>query len=173
FRLGAMAPDVWVKRPFVATADTGTTLLMLPRNVVEVYYSALPAAHKADEYGGAWVFPCADEAPDFEFWVGDGDGEDDGYRGRVPGAYVRYAPASHDDPDTCFGGIQDVELMLEGVEDKPDAIFGDVALKSMFVAFDIEEGRVGFADKELEVCSFDRSCQGNPLDAGELKGWGQ
>ncbi|KAH6699326.1 endothiapepsin [Verticillium dahliae] len=175
YTFGALPTRLYTSadRPFVATADTGTTLLMLPRNVVEVYYSALPAAHKADEYGGAWVFPCADEAPDFEFWVGDGDGEDDGYRGRVPGAYVRYAPASHDDPDTCFGGIQDVELMLEGVEDKPDAIFGDVALKSMFVAFDIEEGRVGFADKELEVCSFDRSCQGNPLDAGELKGWGQ
>ncbi|EEY19498.1 endothiapepsin [Verticillium alfalfae VaMs.102] len=175
YTFGALPTRLYTSadRPFVATADTGTTLLMLPRNVVEVYYSALPAAHKADEYGGAWVFPCADEVPDFEFWVGDGDGEDDGYRGRVPGAYVRYAPASQDDPDTCFGGIQDVELMLEGVEDKPDAIFGDVALKSMFVAFDIQEGRVGFADKELEVCSFDRSCQGNPLDTGELKGWGQ
>ncbi|KAF3349566.1 hypothetical protein VdG2_02412 [Verticillium dahliae VDG2] len=161
-------------RPPTPTIIETLSLHLAPdQRFIGVYYSALPAAHKADEYGGAWVFPCADEAPDFEFWVGDGDGEDDGYRGRVPGAYVRYAPASHDDPDTCFGGIQDVELMLEGVEDKPDAIFGDVALKSMFVAFDIEEGRVGFADKELEVCSFDRSCQGNPLDAGELKGWGQ
>ncbi|KAM0282930.1 hypothetical protein ACHAQH_002741 [Verticillium albo-atrum] len=170
FRLGAMEQNVWVKRPFVATADTGTTLLMLPRNVVDVYYSAIASARKADEYGGAWVFPCADEAPDFEFWVDEGD---DGYTGLVPGAYVRYAPASDEDRDTCFGGIQDIELMMDGVDEKPDAIFGDVALKSMFVAFDIEKGRVGFADKDLDPCSFDRSCKGNPLDEGELKGWGQ
>ncbi|KAM0330742.1 hypothetical protein ACHAQA_003694 [Verticillium albo-atrum] len=157
FRLDpTMDPGIWIKRPFVATADTGTTLLMLPRNIVDVYYSSITSARKADEYGGAWVFPCAETAPDFGFAVG-ASGDEKGYEGIVPGAYIRYAPASAEDPTTCFGGVQDVELMMEGVDEKPDAIFGDIALKSLFVAFDIEGGRVGFADKELET--FDLSAK--------------
>jgi len=112
-------------------ADTGTTLLLLPADVVRAYYDTVPGAkYSADQAG--WVLPCKD-APDFAFSIGIDSVI-------VPGLYISFATI--DDGTTCYGGIQS--------QDSNDAsIFGDVALKAAFVVFDVEGPQLGWAAKPL------------------------
>lgn len=46
------------------TSDTGTTLLMLPEEVVDAYYKQVSGAEKSTTAGG-YVVPCDAELPDF------------------------------------------------------------------------------------------------------------
>lgn len=127
------------KRAFVphsidAIIDTGSSLLMLPDDVVQDYYFAVPKATFSTLEGG-WIFPCKADLPDFVFGVGKN------YRGRVPGPYINFAP-SQAKKGYCFGGIQsDVGIGF--------SIWGDVLLKAQFVVFDGGNTRVGFASKAL------------------------
>lgn len=117
--------------------DTGTTLILLPDELVGEYYDEVRGARYEDSWGG-FVFPCASAMPDWFFGLGD-------YRGRVPGEYIRFDPVN----DThCFGGIQSAE----GIG---FSLFGATLLKAQFAVFDYVdvEGRatprVGFANKRL------------------------
>lgn len=114
-------------------ADTGTTLLMLPDEVVNAYYAQVTGAQDSTQEGG-WVFSCDQTLPDFSFAVGDGTFT-------VPGSYINWTPVDATNT-TCYGGMQsDSSIGL--------SIFGDIALKAGYVVFDAAEGRVGWAQKTL------------------------
>ncbi|CAJ2502184.1 Uu.00g095780.m01.CDS01 [Anthostomella pinea] len=120
---------------FQGIADTGTTLAMLPAQVVKAYYKQVRGA-KLDNSQGGYVFPCQANLPSFVYGVGNA-------RYEIPGQYINYAPVDNDGT-TCFGGIQsDAGIGF--------AILGDILLKSAFVVFDASENvpRLGFAKKEL------------------------
>ncbi|EGO52230.1 endothiapepsin precursor [Neurospora tetrasperma FGSC 2508] len=98
-------------------ADTGTTLLLLPKSVVSAYYKEIQGAQYDSDQGG-YIFPCSPTPPDFVFGVNNGIVT-------VPGDMVSYAPADSANQN-CFGGIQkDTGIGF--------SIFGDVALKTSFV----------------------------------------
>lgn len=109
-------------------ADTGTTLLLLPDDIVSAYYSNVSGATNDQQQGG-YVFSCSATLPDFSFNVGGGTIT-------IPGAYINYAKQN----GVCFGGLQS----SNGVGTN---IFGDVALKAAYVVFDDANGRVGWAQK--------------------------
>ncbi|KAL8676987.1 MAG: hypothetical protein Q9186_006547 [Xanthomendoza sp. 1 TL-2023] len=119
--------------PIEAIADTGTTLLYLPDDIVNAYYGSVTGAKNDNEQGG-FTYPCSADLPDISFGIG-------GYKAVVPGSYVNYAPVD-DSGTTCFGGIQSSAGI--GLN-----IFGDIFLKSQFVVFQGGENpQLGFASKQ-------------------------
>jgi hypothetical protein len=117
---------------FNAIADTGTTLLLLPRDIVRSYYRNVQGAFFCTLWG-AMLFPCSSPIPDFWFGIGS-------YRGFIPGKYIKYGQtnATH-----CYGGLQSSNGI--GLN-----VLGDILLKAQFVVFDYRNGgRVGFASKPL------------------------
>lgn len=112
-------------------ADTGTTLLMLPDEVVSAYYQQVDGAQDSEQEGG-YVFSCDAALPDFTFAVGEG-------QITVPGEYINWAPVDTSN-QTCYGGLQsDADIGI--------SIFGDIALKAAFVVFDGGNKRLGWAAK--------------------------
>lgn len=110
-------------------ADTGTTLMLLPENVVTAYYRQVSGARNDPSVGG-YTFACSTQLPDFTVTIG-------GYDAVVPGSLINYAPASQGS-STCFGGIQSNSGL-------GFSIFGDIFLKSQYVVFDSNGPRLGFA----------------------------
>lgn len=162
-------------KPLRAIIDTGTTLIMVTPDRVAEYYNAVPGATKNWSVGGVWTFPCqldstrtSDEGERHDGgegwnitaernWKGTGDEEGQlppliitfppnnlsstPFVANIPGAYLNYSTMP-DDPTTCMGGIQEWT--------SPDfGIFGDIFLKTMYAVFDVGQGQVGFAQKEL------------------------
>ncbi|TKA66599.1 hypothetical protein B0A49_06760 [Cryomyces minteri] len=117
-----------VATPYDSIADTGTSLLYLPTEIVAAYYGEVNGAMYDSSQGG-YTVPCDSNLPDFVAIIG-------GSRHTVPGSYINYAPISE---TSCFGGIQ----ANDGIG---HSVFGDVFLKSQFVVFDGSNSpRVGFA----------------------------
>ncbi|KAJ5690053.1 hypothetical protein N7462_004445 [Penicillium macrosclerotiorum] len=110
-------------------ADTGTTLLMLPDDVVTAYYKQVSGAQEDSSVGG-YTIPCDAKLPDFTVTIGS-------YDAVVPGDLVNYAPIQSGS-STCFGGIQSNSGL-------GFSIFGDIFLKSQYVVFDSNGPRLGFA----------------------------
>ncbi|CAI6097779.1 hypothetical protein V2G26_009239 [Clonostachys chloroleuca] len=119
-------PVVWN-----ALVDTGTSLLILPENIVNEYYTSVEGA-AFDPRRGMMLFPCEVQLPDFYFGIGE-------YRGKVPGHYINYGKA---DPSYCYGGIQATDI-------QGPSVLGDILLKAQFVVFDGGKNAVGFANKQL------------------------
>ncbi|OJD34574.1 aspartic endopeptidase pep1 [Diplodia corticola] len=120
-----------------AIADTGTTLLYLPEDVVSAYYEGVQDAQYSSSYGG-YIFPCSADLPSFSLIIGDA-------KRTVPGDYVNYAPAGS---STCFGGIQsDTGIGF--------SIIGDIFLKSQYVIFDAstDTPRLGWAQQSTTSTS--------------------
>ena len=124
-----------VSESIAAIADTGTSLLLLPDDVVSAYYDEVSGSSNSESDGG-YIFDCSTTLPDLTLTI-------EGYDAVVPGSYLNYAPNS-DGSSTCFGGLQS----SSGVG---QSIFGDVFLKSQFVVFsDASSGpQLGFAPKPL------------------------
>lgn len=119
--------------PIEAIADTGTTLLYLPDDIVSAYYGAVDGSQNDQQQGG-YTYPCSAALPDISFGIG-------GYNAVVPGSYVNYAPVDNSGT-TCFGGIQSSNGI--GIN-----IFGDIFLKSQFVVFQGGASpQLGFAAKQ-------------------------
>ena len=117
-----------------AIADTGTSLLYLPSDIVSAYYAGVTGA-RYDPSQGGYTFSCAAILPSITLGIGS-------YRAVVPGSYMLYAPVSS---NTCFGGIQRNTGLPYGL-----SIFGDVFLKSQFVVFNgASRPQLGFARKAL------------------------
>ncbi|KAI1734987.1 aspartic peptidase domain-containing protein [Xylaria scruposa] len=116
-------------------ADTGTTLALLPDEVVDAYYQQVDGAQNDQQQGG-YVFPCDADLPDLTFTPGDA-------QITIPGKFINYAPADNSG-SSCFGGLQSDGG--QGI-----SIFGDIALKAAFVVFDQSQGspRLGWANKDL------------------------
>ncbi|POS72559.1 endothiapepsin [Diaporthe helianthi] len=125
--------NAYTSAPITGIADTGTTLMLLPKDVVDAYYDAIQSS-SYDRINGGYVFPCDTVLPDFSFGVGKATVT-------VPGSYINYAPVDSAN-SSCYGGIQDDS----GIG---FAIFGDVALKASFVVFDGENEQLGWANKKL------------------------
>ncbi|KAH7146401.1 aspartic peptidase domain-containing protein [Dactylonectria macrodidyma] len=131
---------VWWSHSFEATIDTGTTLLFMPPSLAGMYWFDVPGMKIDPRLSNAFTFPCnlGDNLPDLMFKLPG----DEGHVLTIPGRYMNYGPVD-DDPEYCWGGMQ-------SSEDLEVTIFGDVMLKALFVVFDIENGRVGFANKNLD-----------------------
>ncbi|PFH58589.1 hypothetical protein XA68_13467 [Ophiocordyceps unilateralis] len=132
--------SVWMRHKFEAIIDTGTSLMFLPGMLVARYWAAVPGVKTSRETQGSYRFPCASEhgLPDLLIKLPGTE-----HIVSVPGRYLNYGPTI-EDPALCWGGLQSA-AQLGG-----SAILGDVFLKSVFVAFDVEAGRVGFANKALD-----------------------
>ncbi|KAF5676307.1 hypothetical protein FHETE_2187 [Fusarium heterosporum] len=131
--------QVWMAHTFEATVDTGTTLLYLPGALAGMYWYDVPEMKIDPRLGDAFTFPCkfADQLPDLMLKVPGTE-----HVLTIPGPYLSYSPTDND-PDYCWGGLQSAESL--GV-----TILGDIALKALYVAFDLENKKVGFANKELD-----------------------
>ena len=123
-----------VSESIPAIADTGTSLLLLPDDLVSAYYAQVAGATNSQTDGG-YIFPCGASLPDLTLQI-------EGYGAVVPGGYMNYAPAS--ESGSCFGGLQSNDGIGQ-------SIFGDVFLKAQFVVFSDAAGgpQLGFAAKDL------------------------
>lgn len=134
-----VVPDqTWWYYPFSGTIDTGTTLMFLPSGLASRYWYSVPGMRPAAELDGAYTFPCANakELPDLLFKLPGTE-----HVLTIPGRYLNYGPADKKG-EYCWGGMQS----SEGME---VVVLGDVMLKALFVAFDLDKQRVGFANKVL------------------------
>lgn len=84
-----------VTESYTAIADTGTTLLYLPSDVVTAYYNNVTGATYSSDEGG-YIFPCSSTLPSWTAIIG-------GAEFTVPGTYLSYAQISS---TYCFGGMQ-------------------------------------------------------------------
>ncbi|KAL9598616.1 MAG: hypothetical protein Q9219_004361 [cf. Caloplaca sp. 3 TL-2023] len=133
YSIGSGGGGVQSSAPIEAIADTGTTLLYLPDEIVDSYYGSVDGAQNDQQQGG-YTYPCSAALPDISFGIG-------GYTAVVPGSYVNYAPVD-ESGTTCFGGIQSSAGI--GLN-----IFGDIFLKSQFVVFQGGANpQLGFAAKQ-------------------------
>ena len=112
-------------------ADTGTTLVLVPDDVVAAYYAGTGATADAAN-GGYYTFPCSTVLPDWSLVIGR-------TTITVPGQYINYDTISMGS-STCLGGIQSSKSI--GIN-----IYGDVFLKAAYVVFDATAGapKLGFA----------------------------
>ncbi|KAG4277443.1 hypothetical protein FPRO04_07220 [Fusarium proliferatum] len=131
--------QVWMAHTFEATIDTGTTLLFLPGDLASMYWYDVPDMRVDPRLGDSFTFPCkfSNNLPDLMFKVPGTE-----HVLRIPGPYLSYSTTDNDS-DYCWGGLQSAESL--GV-----TIIGDIALKALYVAFDIENNKVGFANKDLD-----------------------
>lgn len=149
-------------------ADTGTSTVLFPDEVVDAYYAVVPeAVYNSTEAG--YIFPCGTALPNLTLVIG-------GYKAVVPGSYFEFVPTSASGISkfslflsttwtattsraifvdmkffvaiACYGGIQSAGLVSS---DNSLFILGDVFLKSQFVVFEFEndDPRIGFAAKPL------------------------
>lgn len=91
----AIGTGALVSTSWTAIADTGTSLLYLPKAIVTAYYNKVTGSSISSDYGG-YVFPCSSVLPTFTVNIG-------GATFTVPGTYLNYAQISS---TTCFGGLQ-------------------------------------------------------------------
>ncbi|KLU82260.1 aspergillopepsin-F [Magnaporthiopsis poae ATCC 64411] len=110
-----------------AIADTGTTLILADKAVVEAYYSQVPGA-KNDQAAGGITIPCDAAMPDLKLDVG-------GVMAKVRGSDIVFAKVEN---NTCFGGMQ--------VSTNSVQIYGDIFFKSQFVVFNGGNKTLGVAD---------------------------
>ncbi|KAH7237551.1 aspartic peptidase domain-containing protein [Fusarium redolens] len=131
--------QVWMAHTFEATIDTGTTLLFLPGDLASMYWYDVPDMRVDPRLGDSFTFPCkfSNDLPDLMFKVPGTE-----HILKIPGPYLSYSTTDNDS-DYCWGGLQSAESL--GV-----TIIGDIALKALYVAFDLENNKVGFANKDLD-----------------------
>ncbi|KKZ60468.1 aspergillopepsin I [[Emmonsia] crescens] len=117
-----------------AIADTGTTLMLVNREIVDSYYAKVEGAQMSVAAGG-FIYPCSSTLPDL--WVSLGDT----HLARIPGSLVNFATVGTDtttNTKLCFGGIQSNQG--SGLQ-----IWGDIFFKAVFVAFDLRGPKLRIA----------------------------
>ncbi|KFA60897.1 hypothetical protein S40285_04850 [Stachybotrys chlorohalonatus IBT 40285] len=131
--------NTWYAHKFNATVDTGTTLLFLPDVIANMYWFSVPGMRIHPTVPEAFTFPCdlSDQLPDLRFKI-TGPPE---HVLTVPGTYLDFGPLESQD-GYCWGGMQSADGFNT-------AILGSAMLKALYVAFDLDKGRVGFANKKL------------------------
>ncbi|KAK4061142.1 uncharacterized protein Triagg1_10481 [Trichoderma aggressivum f. europaeum] len=128
----------WYSQKFTATIDTGTTLMFLPDNLASGYWFTIPGMKVDERLANAFTFPCevAKDLPNLMLKIPGSS-----RTLTIPGPYLNYGPVEID-PSYCWGGMQ-------SAEDLSVTVLGDIMLKALYLAFDLERGRVGFANKHL------------------------
>ncbi|CZT51557.1 related to aspartic proteinase precursor [Rhynchosporium secalis] len=111
--------------------DSGTSLVYLPDEVVDEYYSEI-VGH-VFTVGGTHTFPCNSTIPDFHFKVEGGNVL------TIPGKYVNYA-VYDEAKNTCVGGIS-------SLLNKRYSILGTLFMKNYYIIHSKEEEapKMGFA----------------------------
>ena len=129
----------WWYYKFPATIDTGTTLMFLPDALASRYWLSVPGMRPGNRLTPAYTFPCAnvEDLPDLMFKLPGTE-----HVITIPGRYINYGPVD-DRNDYCWGGMQSSAGM-------DVVVLGDIMLKALFVAFDVENNRIGFANKKLD-----------------------
>lgn len=118
---------------FPAIVDTGTSLLMLPEDLVKSYYAKVPDSY-FDPKIEMMMIPCNATLPDLTFGI-------DEYRGRIPGHFMNYA---QNEDGHCYGGLQSSEGL-------PFGVIGDILIKSQYIVFNRGDLTVGFANKQTPL----------------------
>ncbi|UKZ77313.1 hypothetical protein TrVFT333_005033 [Trichoderma virens FT-333] len=128
----------WYSQNFTGTIDTGTTLMFLPDNLASAYWFAIPGMKVDERLSNAFTFPCevAKDLPNLMLRIPGSS-----RILTIPGPYLNYGPTSFDQ-SYCWGGMQ-------SAEDLSVIVLGDIMLKALYLAFDLDKGRVGFANKVL------------------------
>ncbi|KAG6012347.1 hypothetical protein E4U54_007595 [Claviceps lovelessii] len=129
---------IWMYHRFQATIDTGTSLMFLPDPLASRYWLSIPGAQLGAALSRAYMFPCsqARSLPDLLFKLPKTE-----HVIRIPGSYLNYGPVGSN-PSFCWGGMQ-------SARDMDVTVLGDVMLKAVFVAFDVDKNRIGLANKKL------------------------
>ncbi|KND87096.1 Aspartic protease PEP3, partial [Tolypocladium ophioglossoides CBS 100239] len=111
-----------------AIADTGTTLILADRKIVQGYYAKVQGAQDNQTVGGITV-PCNAKLPDLDLDIGGK------YMARIAGIDINFAQVGG---GNCFGGLQASPPGTPG-------IYGDIFFKSQFVAFNGGNNTLGMA----------------------------
>jgi aspergillopepsin I len=143
---GHNGTNYWLLHSWPVIFDTGTTLILLPDDLVAAYYNQINGSNTDPNYGG-WTYECPDDynqIPDLNIGFGD-------YVVNIPGLMMMYQQVSDlggppsstgNKGPRCFGAIQSNAGL-------PFSIFGDALLKTQVAAFDFDGKRVGLAQKKL------------------------
>jgi aspergillopepsin I len=112
------------------TVDTGTSGSHVTRSIADDYFSKIQGA-TYDSTLDAYTYPCTSDLIDFEFKVG-------GTQVAVPSAALSGGSAGN---GRCQSKLQ------IGGDDAQKLIWGQDFIESMFIVFDWDNGRLGFANK--------------------------
>ncbi|RDA91678.1 putative aspartyl protease [Ophiocordyceps camponoti-saundersi (nom. inval.)] len=123
---------------FETIVDTGSSMIFLPEKLTERYWNAATGVKVSQDSRGAYQFPCAAEhmLPDLKFKVPGTE-----HVLTVPGRYLNFHHIPH--TELCWSGLQNSGWLSE------ESILGIPFLKAVFMGFDMESGRLGFANKDL------------------------
>ncbi|KIW82342.1 hypothetical protein Z517_05369 [Fonsecaea pedrosoi CBS 271.37] len=116
-----------------AILDTGTSLMLVPDEMITAYWGTVDGAQISQAAGGV-IFPCNTQLPDLQVAIGNN-------MATVSGDGMNFANVGTDTrtgEQFCFGGLQSNQGL-------PFAIYGDVFFKSQFVVFDASGPSVSFA----------------------------
>ena len=73
-----------------AVADTGSSVMYLPEDIVDAYYSQVNGAQYQEEMAG-WAFACNAKLPDFSLVIGE-------HKATVPGSFINFSPTQDGSP---------------------------------------------------------------------------
>ena len=118
-------------RGWSVTLDTGTHGSTVPHFVGQKYFSNVKGS-KYDKTRNEFTYPCSEKLPDFTFGIGNS------FRGTIAASYLENG--SIDGGSTC------VTKMQVGNKDNL-LIWGQTFIEALFVVFDWDNKRVGFANK--------------------------
>ncbi|KAI0505951.1 eukaryotic aspartyl protease [Xylaria bambusicola] len=117
----------------MAIADTGTTLLLLPDDVIDLLYTHIPGA-AYDWFNQGYCFPidvAVDDLPEFKVAIGDKEF-------LIQKEDLAFAPTA--DGQSWYGGVQSRGTL-------PFNIYGDTFLKSVYAIWDQGNTRFGVVPK--------------------------
>ncbi|KAK4188853.1 penicillopepsin [Podospora australis] len=110
-----------------AIADTGTTLMLVAKEVSDAYWEQVPGAKFMPTVGGI-AFPCNSTLPDLFIDVGGA------YAAKVRGHDINFTTLKN---GFCYGGVQPTPSKLQ--------IWGNVFFRSQFVVFNGGNHSLGMA----------------------------
>jgi len=121
--------NAFVNQNFNTVIDTGTGGSDLPRSVVDAYFAKIPGSSFNSGYN-TYQYPCDQQLLDFTFGLPDGG------KTTIPAAYLENGSI---DGDNC------VSQLNVGSDD--GSLWGMTFIEALFVVFDYDGNRVGFANK--------------------------
>ncbi|KAI8338066.1 aspartic peptidase domain-containing protein, partial [Chlamydoabsidia padenii] len=111
-----------------AIVDSGTTLIIVPREDAQVIHGMIPGA--VDNGDSTWSIPCGVQVPTLVIWI-------EHVALSLPGSAYVLDPLSNS--DMCLSGISGQVLDSEATW-----ILGDTFMKQYYTVFDFGRRRVGF-----------------------------
>jgi aspergillopepsin I len=114
----------------------------VPPAVAAAYFATVPGAHIYADNGsfggqGSWIYPCDSDLPDLVIVFGS-------QNVTIPGVYLE-SGYSTTDPD--YPGYCQTNFNGYGGSDASPYMHGESFIESLFLVFDYDNARVGFASK--------------------------